>query len=249
MGKKDLVLLGSNTAKAGFRNEDDIIEKFKNWEIDTDSQEWLVIMGYDLKEIEKVDAIKLHGYKTDVQVKITIFLKDIISAENLTIKLVSNPRGFNQIDKRKIDKYSEMWNIPISISNSIKLFTGEIKPNNKNTKYKKRMLLTELPENDKQEIVDFFTNKKILVVSDIIKGRGQYSAGWMLVALKLNNDVKWVLKSINYAMQVFGNGSVEISKRGSLKIGNITMQRKGGDGGRDSAKMLQFKVNPVLLFN
>ncbi|MFN0140424.1 MAG: hypothetical protein ACKVQW_10120 [Pyrinomonadaceae bacterium] len=25
------------------------------------------------------------------------------------------------------------------------------------------------------------------------------------------------------------------------------MQRKGGDGGRDTAKMLQFKINPGLL--
>ena len=35
----------------------------------------------------------------------------------------------------------------------------------------------------------------------------------------------------------------------SLKIGKIGMQRKGGDGGRDTAKMLQFKVNPVELFD
>ena len=25
--------------------------------------------------------------------------------------------------------------------------------------------------------------------------------------------------------------------------------RKGGDGGRDTAKMLQFKINPALLFD
>lgn len=27
------------------------------------------------------------------------------------------------------------------------------------------------------------------------------------------------------------------------------MQRKGGDGGRESSKMLQFKLNPLSLFN
>jgi R.HinP1I restriction endonuclease len=26
------------------------------------------------------------------------------------------------------------------------------------------------------------------------------------------------------------------------------MQRKGGDGGRETARMLQFKINPALLF-
>lgn len=46
----------------------------------------------------------------------------------------------------------------------------------------------------------------------------------------------------------FCDRKVEFSPKGSLKIGKITMQRKGGDGGRDSAKMLQFKLNPCELF-
>ena len=40
-----------------------------------------------------------------------------------------------------------------------------------------------------------------------------------------------------------------ITNRGNFKIGNITMQRKGGDGGRDTANMLQFKINPAALFD
>ncbi len=47
----------------------------------------------------------------------------------------------------------------------------------------------------------------------------------------------------------FYSGEVRITKQGSLKIGKITMQRKGGDGGRLSANMLQFKINPCELFN
>jgi hypothetical protein len=34
----DLVALGSQTAKNGFRNEDDIIVKFNDWRRDCDSQ-------------------------------------------------------------------------------------------------------------------------------------------------------------------------------------------------------------------
>ena len=41
----------------------------------------------------------------------------------------------------------------------------------------------------------------------------------------------------------YGTGDVKITKRGNLKIGRITMQRKGGDGGSPSANMLQFKLN------
>ena len=44
-----------------------------------------------------------------------------------------------------------------------------------------------------------------------------------------------------------GEGDVEITQAGNLKIGQITIQRKGGDNGRQTAKMLQFKINPVQL--
>ncbi|MDD6055070.1 MAG: hypothetical protein PUB96_00760 [Helicobacteraceae bacterium] len=32
-------------------------------------------------------------------------------------------------------------------------------------------------------------------------------------------------------------------------MGKVGVQRKGGDGGKESAKMLQFKLNPCELFN
>ncbi|KKR78014.1 MAG: hypothetical protein UU24_C0043G0005 [Candidatus Nomurabacteria bacterium GW2011_GWA2_40_9] len=99
-------LLGSETAKGGFRNEDDVIARFNNWKKDEVAQKWLVIMGYVIKEIEYVKAVKVGGnYKTDVQVQVTIKLKEAIDCENLSVKLVSNPQGFNQIDKREIGKY------------------------------------------------------------------------------------------------------------------------------------------------
>ena len=249
MNKKDLVKLGSQTAKGGFRNEDDIVRKFNDWKTDEDAQKWLAIMGYPVKEIEKVEAMKLHGYKTDVQVQIMIYLKKAIAAENLSVKLVSNPQGFNQIDKRWVDKYVEMWEIPADITKILKIFTGEISPTKSGLKDKRRMFLSEMSEGDQKKIIDYFTKNKILVVSDILKGRGKFSAGWMLVALVANGESSWILKSINHAMNIFADGPVRITTQGSLKIGKITMQRKGGDAGRDSAKMLQFKINPVELFS
>ena len=43
----------------------------------------------------------------------------------------------------------------------------------------------------------------------------------------------------------YGSGKVRITDKGSIKIGKITMQRKGGDRGRPTANMLQFKINPA----
>jgi len=167
----------------------------------------------------------------------------------LQVKLVSNPQGFNQIDKRWVDKYAELWNIPADITKLLKLFTGEIKPMKKKLKDPRRTLLTEFEKRDQEKILDFFKRDKILIISDILKGRGEFSADWVLVILKINGKSKWVLKSINEAMNIFGSGEVQITPRGSLNIGRIGMQRKGGDNGRETAKMLQFKINPVELFN
>ncbi|GAI39294.1 unnamed protein product, partial [marine sediment metagenome] len=59
MNKEQLIKLGSHTAKSGFQNEDDVINKFNNWETDEDAQKWLKIMGYDLREIEYIKAVKI----------------------------------------------------------------------------------------------------------------------------------------------------------------------------------------------
>ncbi|MBP7173599.1 MAG: hypothetical protein KBA33_05950 [Cloacibacterium sp.] len=90
---------------------------------------------------------------------------------------------------------------------------------------------------------------KSFIVSDILKGRGQFSAEWMLVAQKVKENSRWILKPMNFCLNYFGNGNIEITKQGNFKIGKITMQRKGGDNGRDTAKMLQFKINPAELFD
>jgi hypothetical protein len=245
----DLKKLGSETAKNGFKNEDTVIKKFNDWKTDEDSQKWLELMNYSLTKIKKVDAVKLHGFKTDVQVKVTIHLKEAIHAENISVKLVSNPKGFNQIDKRWVNKYAELWDIPKDIICLLKLFTGEIKSKRPGLKDKRRMLLTEMDSAEQVKISEFFTKNKILIIADILQGRGMFSAGWMLVALKDSTSIdNWTVKSMNHVMNYFGNEEVKITERGSLKIGRITMQRKGGDDGRKSANMLQFKINPAELF-
>jgi len=251
MSKNELIELGSRTAKGGFSTEKDIVKKFNNWQDDAEAQQWLTIMGYDLKKIEKVKAMVITGsHKTDVQIQIKIYLKEAIAVENLSAKLVSNPHGYNQVDKRWVDKYVEMWNIPEKVAEALKLFTGEIRPRKENLRDPRRMFLDEMDVQSQKLIIDFFDKNKFLIVSDILKGSDEFPASWMMVVLKKKGEnPQWVLKHINYALNVFGGGDVRITGRGSLKIGKITMQRKGGDAGRETSKMLQFKINPMELFH
>ena len=241
--------LGSQTAKKGFQNEKDIADKFNNWLTDTEARLWLELMEYDLNEIEFVKAEILSGYKTDVQVQITIKLKKVIDVENLQVKLVSNLKGFNQIDKRWIDTYTDFWNIPENIINLLKQYTGEVLPTIPNPKNKRRTFANEFSTKEQSDLIDWLTRNKTLIVSDILKGRGKFSAEWMLVAQKVEGDSRWTLQPMNYCLNFFIQGNVEITPRGNFRIGKITMQRKGGDGGRKTAQMLQFKINPAELFN
>lgn len=219
--------LGSNTAKNGFKNEKDIAKKFNNWHRDKEARLWLTLMQYDLKAIESVKAIIISGHKADVQVQISIKLKEAIDVENLQVKLVSNPKGFNQIDKRWTDTYAAMWNIPEPIIVLLKKYTGELSPSIANPRDKKRMFADEFSNTERNSIVKWLEANKTLIISDILKGRGKFAAEWMLVAQKANASARWILKPMNYCVNYFGNEAVEVTARGNFKIGKITMQRKG----------------------
>lgn len=248
----DLQTRGSNTAKNGFRNELFVVETFNNWKFSKLAKDWLEEMKYNLSEIEEVKAVKVAGnFKSDVQVQINICikLKSAVDIQNISVKLVSNPQGFNQIDKRKVDKYIELWNIPTDIANILKYYCGEIKPKYPDTRDKRRMFLNEFSEEERNELLNFLNSQKTLIISDILKGRGKFAAEWMLVILNLEEqEIRWTIKPMNFILNYFGNGEITITKQGNIKIGKIGLQRKGGDGGRETANMLQFKINPCQLF-
>jgi hypothetical protein len=272
---------GSKTAKGGFANEKAVCEKFNNWKTDKEAKMWLSIMGYKIDDIDEVKAIQIptrikktqiekFGFKEDeyddlmkfkktdvqVQIRVIITINSVLKIENLSLKKANSDADYNQVDKRWVDSYKEMWNFDDEIALGLKLFTGEILParypselkvNIQNLRDKRRVFLDELKDELRDKIVNFFKRNKILIVSDILKGRGGLSANWMLVTKydKTKNTTTWILKDINTAMNFFGQGDVKISPKGSLYIGRITMQRKGGTP--DPTK-LQFKIKPCDLF-
>lgn len=272
---------GSKTAKGGFANEKTICNKFNNWNDDEDAKSWLKIMGYELNKIDYIEAIQIptrigkndvkkfgfseeeyeelvHFKKTDVQIQIRLIIcvNNILKVENISIKKANSDADYNQVDKRWVNSYQDMWHFDDEIALALKLFTGEVSPSSYQEMLKinisklrehRRVFLTELKDEVVQKILLFFTENKILVVSDILKGRGGFAADWMLVTRynRACDTTTWILKDINTVMNFFGQGDVKVSPRGSLYIGGITMQRKGGTP--DPTK-LQFKIKPCELF-
>lgn len=273
MNKREI---GSLTAKGGFINETDICNKFINHRSDQEAQAWLSIMGYVPQKIQKLSAIQIpvkinlekaislgvsqakydetiKFKKADIQVRVEIIIDDILHIENISLKKANKSAGFNQVDKRPVLTYKNIWNFDKNIATWLRLFTGDILPKEflsqeelKNIRDERRLFLTEIPADKLQDIIQYFHNNKTLIISDILRGRGGLSAEWFLVTRKSsNNSVDWILKDINTVCNFYAQGEVAVSPKGSLKIGRVTMQRKGGTPDPTS---LQFKINPLDLF-
>jgi hypothetical protein len=238
--------IGSSTARAGFKNEDEICYKFNNWRTDADAQRWLRAMNYPVSEIESISATKPHGEKADVEVKIKTRSSE--KTEGISIKLVSTSNGFNQIDKRWLSRYVKMWRMPADVESALKLFVGEAAPI-KPGRAVDRMFLNELEPDMQKAVISFFETHRSEIVSDLFQGDGPHAAGWVMVAYKATPNTRWALKRVDDVIRFYGEGPVVMTSGGNLRIGRITMQRKGGDAGRETAKMLQFKINPALLID
>lgn len=251
-----MVMIGSDIAKNGFANEQEVADKFNNWKNDDDAKQWLSIMMYDLNEIDSVYAEKIgaKGFKSDINITIKIVTKKkkknvlLKSVENIQVKLVSTKNGFNQVEKRKVDQYVKKWHMPANIVDLLKFFDGE-QPPRIGCKNPKRMFINEFSKSEQICLLEYFQKNIIMIISDVIRGRGRFAAEWTLVIHKYNNTYRWKLLSINEAISIYaGDCTARITNSGNIRLGNISLQRKGGDSGADTANMLQFKANPLILF-
>jgi hypothetical protein len=139
------------TAKGGFINETDICNKFVDYKNDNEAKTWLSIMGYNPNKIQKIFAIQIpvrinlekaislgvsqEKYdetikfkKADIQVRVEIIIDDILHVENISLKKANKSAGFNQVDKRPVLTYKETWKFNDDIAKWLRLFTGDILP-------------------------------------------------------------------------------------------------------------------------
>ncbi len=248
--------IASRTAKGGFDNEKEVAEKFTNWKNDKDAQQWLEIMMYDLNDIITVEGIEFgsRGYKADVLVTVVVKIRrksgdrEVTSVEKIQVKLVSKKSGSNQIERKYVDSYKEIWHMPDDIANILKHFCGELPPR-EGCMDSKRMYMNEFTSSERNNLCQFLDDNMVMIISDIIRGRGRFAAEWMLVIHK-HQGYNWKLISINEAINHYvGDHKVEYTPNGGIRIGRITMQRKGGDNGKETANQLQFKANPLSIFS
>ncbi len=229
-----------------------ICDKFINYQNDNDAKTWLTIMGDSPKKIQKLSASQI-PVRINLEKAMSLGVSQEKYDETIKFKKANKSAGFNQVDKRPVLTYQQIWGFDDNVAKWLRLFTGDILPQEvllkqelKNIKDDGRLFLTEIPKDALEHIIDFFQDNITLVISDILRGRGGLSAEWFLVTrTNDNNLLNWVLKDINTVVNFYVRGGVSLSPRGSLKIGRVTMQRKGGTPDPTS---LQFKINPLDLF-
>lgn len=267
---------GSEIAKSGFKNEHIIVEKFNKYKEDIDAQNWLKFLEYDIDKIESLEAFQipanskiedsillpldgvignLRYKKADAQVQLRIIMNDTLYFENFSIKKTSKKSNFGQIDKRKVETYSDMWKMTDQEIKLFSLFTGALNPlengySESTLKDIRRVGASEFMVNDLEKMLCFLNDRKINVLSDILIGRGGFAAQYMIISdyTDKNNIEYHIIKTmdiINYLSKF--DFIQKTPKANTLSIGNIvTVQRKGGTPDPDS---LQFKFAPLSAVN
>lgn len=247
------ISVGSRAAKGGFAMENEVIDRFNNWSNDPYAQYWLerILKSRHIEDFERVVSVHakkaIVGRKADVMVTIEIKSRKHPDSESIQVKLVTGDSGFNQIDKRWVSQYDELWSFPEDVLSILKRFCGEIPPNIESPRDSKRMHFDEFAKSEQDKMLQFFNDNKSMIMNDVFIGRADQAARWIIVMQPSYN--RTVILPINTAINYLANGRFEITAKGGLRCGYVAMQRKGGDSGRPTANMLQFKINPIKLFD
>ena len=255
--------MSSEGAKGGFQAETNFINLVNNeWKTSSILKSIFHDMNIEFDNVEHMTCEKpiKHNVKTDCFILISYLLKNDKNIHNISIKLVSSKlkKGFNQIDKRWIKSYAELLNIPDDIVFLLKLYTGEKqvseypnKPQILKDKKQRRLFADEMIIDDQKKLVKWFNENINAIFTLVFVGNDiEYQPNFMLLIKGTGNNIEYKIHSITDAINFYkGDSKSSISGRGNFHLGKLTIQRKGGDKGKDTAKQLQFKFDPLAIWS
>lgn len=152
--------------------------------------------------------------------------------------------GFNQIKRSSLKNFRKEFALPDNISALLTRYT-----------VKRKKFLTKGKNYTNEELEGLKSylslNRKALMLSAFTGQAQKSKANWLL--LHQWTPPKWekniarkdrsVLISMREVLKVFDDNPVSFSRYGTITFGaGITLQRKGGDNGEESANDLQFKM-------
>jgi len=233
-------ILGSETAKSGFEFEKVVENSLLNFRNNSLGKDLLIETGINLENIIDIEKLpKKNNEKSDVRVLIKFKNKDVTF--NISCKSYGDA-SFNQIDKRPVNKYAEIFNFPDVVIEALKKFTGEI-----NDGVNKRKYFDQLLKEERRHILNYFKKISKEIIELVFIGNGSNKINWVVLRKKETPNEKEKINILPVSFCIdWANGEVRESKlhRGHIStfsVGKIKIQRKGGTPDPNS---LQFKFSP-----
>ena len=232
---------GSRTATVGYEVEKLVSNMFNSNDIDKNIQS---VMGIDTEK--SVSSHTVGGRnKSDIVVSYTN--KEGREIETgVSIKFVKNPNrsGYNQIYRNPLSRFNNFFDNSIPDETLAILEKFLVKDSSG-----KKMKMTQFNEKDQKKVLNWLNENKKKILNYVFAGDINYgtkeeikpSCDYILTVYGIDGKNKKIEK-ISDKIKTYDDIEWTISPRGSLSLGDITLQRKGGDGGRITANDLQFKI-------
>ena len=156
--------------------------------------------------------------------------------------------AFNQIKRCSVMKFREEFGVPEEVITIFKKYTED----------KKKLLQGNYSQKELALLLEFLNaNRRALLASAFTGKNKQLKANWLLLhqwtppdwRKNIARKDRSVLISMQDILSLFSKINASFTKRGTITFGaGVTLQRKGGDKGKESANDLQFKlrIKPML---
>lgn len=129
------------------------------------------------------------------------------------MKLVRGKKGFNQVEKRKVNAYVDMWHIDDKTKELLMLFDGELPPRAAG-RNPKRMFINEFTADEQEHLYNFFQKNIIMIISDVIRGRGRFAVCFegaiSQSMLQEHYDIKDYFGKADYVYSDCGDGEFSL---------------------------------------
>lgn len=237
----------SDAAKRGLKVEQALIEKINNRDPDC---LWIVEECCESTGYGNFKAAKPDNHEKPDLIIYPEIANNTVS-QGISLKSYKKGVSFCQANRGKLETFVRDLEIPDDVSETLRLFT--IADSNG-----ERVMLNKAPLDKQKTLLDFFTKSQKNIVTQVLQGRFHASlkANWMLFhetiigtwQNNVGNKSFWRLYSMELIINICCSIPPALSKKGNLDLGlGITLQRKGGDNGEETANDLQFKIKPVKI--
>ena len=241
----DLISAQSAAANRGLKAETELINSINN---QSDECAWIVEECCETSGYGNFGARKpSNKEKPDV----VLFDKknEELSTKGISIKTYKPKVSFGQANRGTVETYVKDLGIPNSVAETLLAFTHK-------TQSGDRVMLNQSSKSSQTELLDFFTQFQKQIISHILRGKelSALKADWLLFheakdeswKMHVGDKKFWRLYPMEEIIECCLRKKPTINENGNLILGiGLTMQRKGGDSGKDSANDLQFKIDPV----